>query len=141
MQLDQMLDLAGHHAEMVLLQLQMPALMPIFMFEAGGQCGFIQAHWRNDQEKLKAAGAAREIMQQHGATKYSLVCEVWRRSRPGAHEEELVLAFATDGMETRWRVWAIARDRSGQVAALTLDDEPPPENTHSYLTNLLGGTA
>lgn len=57
--------------------------------------------------------------------------------------DECVIAFATDGFNTKWRVWSIKRDGRGRITAVTPktddDDKMNDANMSSWLTNLLGG--
>jgi hypothetical protein len=157
--LEQLLDMAERHARRMLLEHKRDQLVPAFLYIADGHAAVIGAPWANNEDKRAYANAVRQILRTNDAKAYSFITEAWMATMPKdmpaeiaqtmrpseqPNREECVIAFATDGFHTRWRVWAIKRDKRGRVRALPPKDDAgdmTEANMTSWLTNLLGGNA
>jgi hypothetical protein len=130
----ELLDLAGKHAHMILLEKREPELVPIFLlFVPDGPSALIPAGWRDDEEKQILVALVKLKSREIGATAVSFVSEAWTvkvmhpRGRPGLDEAiqrvlparenpqriEIVNAAVTDGVRVVSRVWQMVRDKPG----------------------------
>jgi hypothetical protein len=150
MNLTQLVEFAGEHAQRVLIGLNKPLVPAWVMVDAKGKVEIVGTPWRNDIEKTIMVAAMRLGMRKNGIVAYSLVVEAWAASAPPGWKEgdphvppaedpkrrEIVVALATDGKETVWRQWVMHRDYNEQVVKL----EPEPmkaEQATSWMAGLL----
>jgi hypothetical protein len=149
--LDQLIFVAGQHAELIMTKLHMP-LMPTWVYLTQEGATIAGTPWADEVEKKVMAMELRKNMLAEGAKAYSLVTEVWASAAPKgwnpetddpiraseqANRQEYVLCFATDGDETQWKRWAIKRNHLEIVTALEAEDWNPGDKAHSWLTKLL----
>jgi hypothetical protein len=148
--LRKLVTLAGEHALLVLTGLRQP-LVPTWVYLDGeDKTHIVGTPWHDDEEKEHAARHIRWLMRKDKAQAYSLVSEVWTAAAPPGWKpgedlvrpadrpdrKEMVLAFATDGEQTKWGRWQIKRDWNERVIAL---EEQPFDGAQpeSWLNKLL----
>jgi hypothetical protein len=110
-------------------------IMPVFMVLAGDDSiVFVGTPWHGDDQKNMAIVMLRELMKEHKATAYSFLTEAWvarqpKGWRPGIDprgpapmnrpdRKEVVLAMATNGIDTQYKSWDIVRDADGNCVEL-----------------------
>jgi hypothetical protein len=130
-QLDALLELAHKHAENVMLGTTRE-LMPIFaLVNSTGGLDLIGCPWADEEEKAIMVAKVKRQIRASAAVAYSFVTEAWMATQdheyePGrdlrptqrADRQEVVIACATDGKDTRWGRWAIERNAKGECVAL-----------------------
>ena len=134
--LDALLDKAGQHARIVLVEMKETELLPTFLMIAAEENILMPARWGDEAEKRLILRAAREIMKEKGVTRYSMVSEAWTAKQPEGWKpgmpqgplpsdrpdrKEVVIAIAADKTATKSRVWDIVRGEGGSVVDLRLD--------------------
>jgi hypothetical protein len=135
--LQDLVDVAGKHASLVLVEFKFPQLVPSWLILRGdGQVEIFGTPWKNDSEKERSANMIRKKLKECGAQAYSLVTEAWtakwekekgtKQVRPSdrADRQEVVIALATDGKETVYRRWLMRRDSKGKLLNLEVDTVP-----------------
>jgi hypothetical protein len=135
--LDALLDNAGQHARIVLVEMKETELLPTFLMIAAEENILMPAPWGDEIEKKVLLRAAREIMKAKGVSRYSMVSEAWTAKQPEGWKpgmpqgplpadrpdrKEVVIAIAADKTATKSRVWDIVRGEGGSVVDLRLDD-------------------
>jgi hypothetical protein len=153
--LTKLADLAGEHANRVLVDLGQRLMPQWVLIDAQGGCDIVGTPWRNGHEKELTVERMRKEMRKRKVLAYSLVIEAWAAVAPPGWKEgeprmpnwqrpdrrEVVVAFATDGKSIEWRHWAIKRDWQDHVRAL----EPMPfegdAQPTSWMTELLKSPA
>jgi hypothetical protein len=151
MNLTQLVELAGRHAESVLIGLGEDLMVTWLMVDADGKTTHILGTpWKDDLEKELTRLAIRAYIRVHKITAYSLVTECWAASAPkgwkpgephirsSEHPDrvEIVIAVATNGKETLWRKWLIKRDSNERVVKLE-PEEMDGAKVSSWMTDLL----
>jgi hypothetical protein len=148
--LSKLADLAGDHARIVLIKMQMDLMPSWILIDEKGACEVVGTPWLNPEQKEAAARVMRKRMRKQKTVAYSLVVEAWAAQAPPGWKEgdprtpnekrpdrqEVVIAFATDGKRIEWRHWATRRDYLERVVAL----EPTPFDgaaASSWMTELL----
>jgi hypothetical protein len=134
--LDALLDKAGQHARIVLVEMKETELLPTFLMIAAEENILMPARWGDEAEKRLILRAAREIMKEKGVTRYSMVSEAWTAKQPEGWKpgmpqgplpsdrpdrKEVVIAIAADKTVTKSRMWDIVRGEGGSVVDLRLD--------------------
>jgi hypothetical protein len=134
--LQDLVNVAGKHARLVLVEFKMGQLVPSWLILRGdGQVEIFGTPWKNDSEKEHTANMIRKKLKETQAQAYSLVTEAWtakwekgtaKQVRPSdrADRQEVVIALATDGKETVYRRWLMRRDAKGKLLDLEVDDVP-----------------
>lgn len=156
-ELEKLLDLAGTFAQKALIERGHRQLLPTFLFVTdGGEATLIGCPWQNDFEKQLMVAGVRLTLRDAGARRYSFITEAWFAPAPKdapieevkkmraslrPDRQEGVIAFATDGVTTKWRQWSIKRDWKGQIRELPDRPIGKEDQLMSPFTNLLGGTA
>jgi hypothetical protein len=152
--LDQLLDLAGHQAQIVLVKHKMPELVPSWvLIQADGGTQIIGTPWRNDAEKTQTGWHMKAKMRELGTVAYSFVAEAWAATLPKAYQDsvylpdelrprnrpdrtEVVAALAANAQEAKYRQWEIKRDSDGHVIALERMEESL-KGSRSWMAELL----
>lgn len=122
--LENMLDIAGAHAENVLVALGFEQLTPAYLLiypeAAGFSVEIISCIWENPDQETAIVAEVRKRAREIGAVALSFVAEAWSRLGTDDPEPlELVIASATDGEQKRFRSWKIVRARSdGPIISL-----------------------
>jgi hypothetical protein len=126
--------MALHH----LIERERPkALTPIFFAcDAEGTIHVMGTPWASPDEKTAALKALKEEFQKRQIIAYVHISEAWiayveRGDSAAVHGRiadrpdrvEAVVMAATDGTDTRHRVYDIMRDRRGRIVALALRPE------------------
>jgi|HubBroStandDraft_6_1064221.scaffolds.fasta_scaffold753868_2 hypothetical protein len=134
--LDALLDKAGQHARIVLLEMKETELLPTFLMIAAEENILMPAPWGDEIEKKVLLRAAREIMKAKGVSRYSMVSEAWTAKQPEGWKpgmpqgplpsdrpdrKEVVIAIAADKTATKSRLWDIVRGEGGTIVDLRLD--------------------
>lgn len=132
--IDQMLELAYGQAENLIVG-NKDQIMPVFMIlTEGDEIIFIGTPWQGNHQKDLAILMIKDLMVEHKAVAYSFLTEAWvakqpKGWRPGdpsippsenPDREEVVLAMATNGSETKYKDWDILRDDEGNCCSLRL---------------------
>jgi hypothetical protein len=153
--LDDMLDLAGRQAQVVLIQYKMPHLVPSWLLiQADGSTEIIGTPWNDDDEKHNFVVLMKLKMRELGTVAYSLVAEAWQASAPKHWDtksdlpdklrprnrpdrKEVVMALAATATEARYRQWEIKRDWVENITSLELEPEPSSTTSESWMADLL----
>lgn len=150
MNLTQLVELAGEHAERVMIELGDDLMATWLMVDADDKTHIIGTPWKDDLEKELARIAMHAYIRVHKIKAYSLVTECWAAAAPKGwkpgephiearkHPErvEIVIAVATDGKETVWRKWLTKRDWNERVIKLEPEDMDGTQAS-SWMTELL----
>jgi hypothetical protein len=141
--LDNLLELAGQQAHLILLDLKRSELVPSWVFvQEDGSSRILATPFRDDGQKEATVAYVRAWMRNHGTVAYSFLCEAWSATltpeewdpkggkpipeadqpRNRVDRIEVAYAIATDGTETQCRAWQIVRDWQGKVVGLTPRD-------------------
>jgi hypothetical protein len=158
--LDALIEVAGQHARMVLLDLKMRSLAPSWVLvSADGQLDIVATPWGDDQEKERYARGLRAVMREKRTLAYSFLTEAWtailekdeydkdtgrphdgiERASQRQNRQECVIACACSAEESRWKQWRIVREATTE-RIIALEERPfpgsgtPPE---SWLTGML----
>jgi hypothetical protein len=152
--LDDLLDLAGHQAQIILVDQKMPELIPSWvLIQADGSTQIIGTPWRNDAEKSQTGDLLKAKMDELGTVAYSFVAEAWAATAPKGYEGsaylpdnlrprnrpdrvEVVAALAANAQEAKYRQWKIKRDSDGHVIALERLEESL-KGSRSWMAELL----
>jgi hypothetical protein len=152
--LDELLDLAGRQAQIILVDQKMPDLLPSWVLvQADGSCEVIGTPWRNDIEKNQTGHLMKAKMAELGTVAYSFVAEAWAATAPKGYEgstylpdnlrprnrpdrTEVVSALAANAQEAKFRQWEIKRDSDGHVIALSALEESL-KGSRSWMAELL----
>jgi hypothetical protein len=133
--IEELLNLAHHQAEMVILTLKQDLMPTWLLISRSNKIFIVGTPWRDDEEKALAQQAMRKKMRESHITAYSFITEAWTAQAPPdwdpktllpedqrpmnrSDRREVVVAMASDGQETGWRVWEIKRDWNEQVREL-----------------------
>ena len=146
MNLKKLVDLAGAHARIVMIDLQQDLMPTWVMVDKRGKVNIVGTPWENDQEKILAEKRVKAWMRDHDIVRYSFVLEAWQavlpagvdpdnlsesdRPRNRADRVEVVVACATDDAKAEWRTWKTIRNETGRVIDLEpfrTDSEAEPE--------------
>jgi hypothetical protein len=148
--LNKLADLIGEYAREVLVSTKSDLPASWIIVDADGKSSAFSTPWRDDREKRMYAMMMGRMMRRKNAKAYALVVEAWAaKAREGWEEgqphveprndpnrREVVVAFATDGLDIAWRVWDLVRDAEGKCASLDLQTKDPMQ-LESWLTELL----
>lgn len=134
--LDNMLDMAFKHAQTTLIGSK-ESLIPAFLVVPENDQPFIVGvpFPPHPFAKEIVIEAMRALMLDRRAIQYSFVSEAWAASisneeldsghydppSQSPHRVEVVIALATDGVETKYRQWKIIRGAKGKCVALEPD--------------------
>lgn len=133
MSLDVLLELAEKQAHHMLLVERVKQLVPVFVLVSPrDELSIISCPWENDTEKQIMLAALREAAKGMHAVMLSNLSEAWvspsygpgvdltKTTRPSLHPErrEVVIALATDGTNTKSRIFEIKRDWKGKISQL-----------------------
>jgi len=134
--LETLLDLAGAHARLALVEIKMRSLMPTWLlFNQTGAPMIVGTPWKDDEDKMRIRKLMRAHMRKLGVVAYSFVCEAWtaqveahefdlqemalydenRRPHRRADREEVVMACACDQERILWRQWRIVRAPTTEI--------------------------
>lgn len=140
--LDELIELAEQQARLVILGLQMDLVPSWLLINQNKEVHIFGTPFHSRTEKMLAAAYIRERIRQHKAVAYSFLSEAWMVTRPleeitegfsprdEPDRREMVMAFATDGTEKRWKRWWLIRDWEGKperFEELAQDDFNQPE--------------
>jgi hypothetical protein len=153
--LDELVDLGYAYARTVLVGNPEASLMPIFHIQFKDRApAVIGAPWTNDQEKANFFQALRETMKatRRSVISYSFLSEAWTATEDARHpigltpsqrqdRKECVVITASDGRDTRLKVWEIIRGPDATVTALVLNDEGKMDVYKGRLVDLLNDDA
>lgn len=154
MELDELVELAGQQARIVLLEAKQSELLTSWILEdQAGRVSVIGTPWQSDVEKESARLYMRRYMRQHGTVRYSFLCEAWQayekpgeyrpedpdwvRPRDRADRIEVVIAMACDKENTRSRSWKIVRNDLEQIIALEPLEEIGEGPVEGWVTSML----
>lgn len=134
--LDRMLDLAEGHARRVLLEKHQADIMPCFLCQrADNEIGILMAPFSNRAEKHAMMLEARKFMRENRVVRYSFMTGGWAAAQPkdfkagddpklmpseDPNRIEVVIALATEGIDTKYREWTLTRGKDGKVAEMLL---------------------
>jgi len=156
MDLDKLIEIAGEQARFILVVLKEQKLVPTWvLLTRTDKPVIIGTPWANDEQKEMGRHFLRTKMRKLGVTAYSFVTEAWMarttreqwdpdkplaeelRPRNRADREEVVIAVASNGKESRWAQWTIVRDYHEQI--IELQERPFPEGAEpeSWFTEML----
>jgi hypothetical protein len=118
---------------------------------AAGERAVLECGWNGEDDRQRTLRALKHTMRELGAVAYCIVSEAWTASyrapaatawrRPEVMPEarpdrkEVVMAIAANRQTHEFKVWAIVRDKAGQVTGLPLQETPA--DTAGDLTELL----
>jgi hypothetical protein len=132
--LDEMLQLAGEHAQRMLVGGEVESLIPTYqLWNRDELLSIVACPWSDEAEKEFAFDKVRMLARQMRATRLVFLSEAWmatakptddldRMDPPSQRpdRQEVVFAVATDGKRKKARSWAIVRDKpGGKITALT----------------------
>jgi hypothetical protein len=107
-ELRQLVDLAGQHANAVLIGLNQPLIPSWLYLDRNSRTHVVATPWTNDQEKEHAARHMRWVLRTTGARAYSLVTEAWVAMAPAGWKpgQDLVRPGRSSGdgdcLRDRW---------------------------------------
>lgn len=150
-QLSALVEMAGAHAELVLVKLRMRELVPTWVLVLPtGAASIVATPWRDDRSKGRMVREIKERIRKLGVVGYSFVCEAWTATvsmeeygnpdlvRPAqrADRREAVVAIATDGKLKEFRRWEIKRNELELITGL--ESGPAMGNdSESWLSELM----
>jgi hypothetical protein len=145
-QLDRLIELAGRHARLVLVEFQR-RLMPAWLLMPGnGKIQIVGTPWTDEKEKHRYTKKLRFLMRKNHVLFYSFVSEAWTAMlEPGEWDkesgqprdgvrpaerpdrQEIVIACAASKELVRWRQWRIVREATTE-RIIDLKEKPFPES-------------
>jgi hypothetical protein len=157
--LDDMLRVAEVQARLILLELHMPTLMPVWlMITAEGKVDILPTPWKDEREKQDYASMIRNLMRKRNVVAYSFLTEAWTatldkdevdqetgrphdgimQARHRPDRQEAVIACACTAKLARWKRWRIIREATTErIIKLEEQSEPTGSEAESWLTQML----
>jgi len=123
--LDDLVRLAGEHAERVLVKERQPQLLATYLLFSPAGTFIVPCMWRSDIQKQLMVLEVRHLARDRHARAASFVSEGWMVQRstdkpqwdlPPSQDpkrQEVVIAYATDGAAKKAMRWQIVRDKPG----------------------------
>ncbi len=149
--LQMLLDMAEDQAKTVLLGTNQ-SLVPIFiLYQPYNKIDLVPFAFQNSEEKYLMLAILKQFMREKHTIAYSHLSEAWVATQAHPYSEndpppserpdrkEAVMAFATDGVNTKHKMWGIVRSSDGKVERLDL--QPHYDGIMGEFTKLLGRTA
>lgn len=133
--LDQLLEMAENQARGMLLEEGVKQLMPTFsLVSPENAITIVGCSWENDMEKQLMIADVKEKAREINAVSMVTLSEVWATVHPpgidpesvpkpsqSPERKEMVIAVATDGVNTKARILMIERDWKGKIRQLVLE--------------------
>ncbi len=149
--LQSLLDSAEDQAKRILLDTNEQLVTTFVLYNPHDKMEIFACPFHNDMEKKIMLLMLRKHMREQQTIAYSHLSEAWvaKQSHPYSDNDprpserpdrkEVVMAFATDGVNTKAKMWDIIRYEDGRVQRL--DARNTPNDITGTMTMLLGGTA
>jgi len=155
--LESLLELAGKHARIVLVEMGFPELLPSWLLiNSDGTCHIVGTPWQDERDKERQVKRLALRMRREHTVAYSFVCEAWSawldpgeydpetgeipealRARNRPNRREVVTALAADKTRAIYGTWEIQRDWEGKIVKLVPDDMSEITTSSSWMAELL----
>ena len=155
-QLDRLIELAGGHARMVLVELKQNLVPSWVLISRDGKIRIVPTPWRDEEEKQRYVAEVRRLMRKQRVQFYSFVSEAWTATlEPGQWDEaagqpvdgiraskrpereEAVLSCACSKELVRWKQWRIVREATTE-RVIDLKENPIPQCAfESWISEML----
>lgn len=132
-----MIETAGRFAEVALVGKPDAQLTAIYRLENGrDEVVLVSCPWTDEALKQSIILQVREIAAEHGAIRFCLIDEAWASFYPAGTDigslpdppsqrpdrREIVIAVASDGVNTESVTWTIVRSADGVIERLDRDE-------------------
>lgn len=155
--LNQLLEIGGRHAEQVLIGLGQDLMPSWLLFDRKNHCDIVGTPFNSDADKFFVEHKMRALMRSKKTVCYSMVSEAWSATAPPdwnpdeglpqaerpsnrVDRREVVIAVACSATEAIGRQWFILRSPNGAVVELRFEDDYGATGDcplEGWMTNLL----